>query len=85
MSDSGSAVSAPAVAADSADPACDVAHGRAEPPASTRTLVVVFISPVARFLLGYAKDAHPAGRAGQRVAQHRAQLRPVVVGHHHIS
>jgi len=55
MSDSGTAVSAPD--ADSADPACDVAHGRAEPPASTRTLVAVFSSPVARFLLGYARDA----------------------------
>ena len=54
MSDSGTAVSAPD--ADSADPACDVAHGRAEPPASTRTLVAVFSSPVARFLLGYARD-----------------------------
>ena len=55
MSDSGTAVSVPA--ADSADPACDVAHGKAPLPASTRTLVAVFISPVARFLLCYAKDA----------------------------
>lgn len=39
------------------DPACDVAHGRAEAPAtSTRTLVAVFASPVARFLLSYARD-----------------------------
>jgi len=58
MSDSGAAISVPAVTdAGSADPACDVAHGRAEPPASTRTLVAVFSSPVARFLLGYARDA----------------------------
>ena len=55
MSDSGTAVSVPAV--DSADPACDVAHGKAPLPASTRTLVAVFVSPVARFLLSYARDA----------------------------
>jgi xanthine/CO dehydrogenase XdhC/CoxF family maturation factor len=55
MSDSGTAVSVPA--ADSADPACDVAHGKAPLPASTRTLVAVFVSPVARFLLSYARDA----------------------------
>src|SRR5262249_47697071 len=30
---------------------------RAEVPASTRTLVAVFTSPVARFLLSYARDA----------------------------
>ena len=58
MSDSGTAASVPAaVAADPADPACDVAHGKAPLPASTRTLVAVFTSPVARFLLGYARDA----------------------------
>jgi xanthine/CO dehydrogenase XdhC/CoxF family maturation factor len=34
-----------------------VAHGRAEVPASTRTLVAVFASSVARFLLSYARDA----------------------------
>jgi xanthine dehydrogenase accessory factor len=55
MSDSGTAVSVPA--ADAADPSCDVAHGKAPLPASTRTLVAVFISPVARFLLCYARDA----------------------------
>jgi xanthine/CO dehydrogenase XdhC/CoxF family maturation factor len=55
MSDSGTAVSVPA--ADSADPSCDVAHGNAPLPVSTRTLVAVFISPVARFLLSYARDA----------------------------
>jgi xanthine/CO dehydrogenase XdhC/CoxF family maturation factor len=58
MSDSGAAVSTPAaVAADSADPNCDVAHGKAPLPVSTRTLVAVFASPVARFLLSYARDA----------------------------
>lgn len=46
-----------AVPAGSHDPACDVAHGRAEVPAGTRTLVAVFTSPVARFLLAYARDA----------------------------
>jgi xanthine dehydrogenase accessory factor len=58
MSDTGTTASAQAaVASDSADPACDVAHGKAPLPASTRTLVAVFISPVARFLLSYARDA----------------------------
>jgi xanthine dehydrogenase accessory factor len=38
------------------DPACDVAHGAAATPATTRTLVAVFDSPVARFLLSYARD-----------------------------
>jgi xanthine dehydrogenase accessory factor len=58
MSDTASAVSVPsATAADTADPACDVAHGKADVPASTRTLVAVFAAPVARFLLSYANDA----------------------------
>ena len=58
MSDTAAAVSVPpATAAGSADPACDVAHGKADVPASTRTLVAVFASPVARFLLSYANDA----------------------------
>jgi xanthine dehydrogenase accessory factor len=58
MSDSRAAVPVPPVrAGDPADPACDVAHGRAPLPPSTRTLVAVFTSPVARFLLGYARDA----------------------------
>lgn len=39
------------------DPACDVAHGHAEAPATERTLIAVFASPVARFLLAYARDA----------------------------
>jgi xanthine dehydrogenase accessory factor len=40
------------------DPACDVAHGEAPAAeAPTRTLVAVFATPVARFLLNYARDA----------------------------
>jgi xanthine/CO dehydrogenase XdhC/CoxF family maturation factor len=39
------------------DPACDVAHGAAPAPVSTRTLVAVFTSPVAGYLLRYAGDA----------------------------
>ncbi|HKA96341.1 MAG TPA: XdhC family protein [Streptosporangiaceae bacterium] len=39
------------------DPACDVAHGAAPAPAVTRTLVAVFTSPVAQYLLRYAGDA----------------------------
>jgi xanthine/CO dehydrogenase XdhC/CoxF family maturation factor len=83
MTDSGTAISVqPAAAADPADPACDVAHGRAPLPPSTRTLVAVFTSPVARFLLGYARDAgyrpvlidpdpvRLAGRGGEAGAGH---------------
>jgi xanthine dehydrogenase accessory factor len=57
MSDAAAVSVPPATAADAADPACDVAHGRAEAPPDTRTLVAVFTSPVARFLLSYARDA----------------------------
>jgi xanthine dehydrogenase accessory factor len=40
------------------DPSCDVAHGTAPVPATTeRVLVAVFASPVAGFLLRYARDA----------------------------
>ena len=39
------------------DPACDVAHGAAAPPADRRVLVAVFASPVAEFLLSYGRDA----------------------------
>jgi xanthine dehydrogenase accessory factor len=39
------------------DPACDVAHGAAPVPEFSRTLVAVFTSPVARYLLRYAGDA----------------------------
>jgi xanthine dehydrogenase accessory factor len=38
-------------------PADAVAHGYAEAPVTERTLIAVFASPVARFLLGYARDA----------------------------
>jgi xanthine dehydrogenase accessory factor len=39
------------------DPNCAVAHGHAPAGRSTRTLVAVFASPVAEFLLRYAGDA----------------------------
>jgi xanthine dehydrogenase accessory factor len=40
------------------DPSCDVAHGTAPVPATTeRVMVAVFASPVAGFLLRYARDA----------------------------
>jgi xanthine dehydrogenase accessory factor len=38
------------------DPACDVAHGLAPAPAAQRTLVAVFASPVARYLLRFGPD-----------------------------
>lgn len=38
------------------DPACAVAHGAPAPAAATRTLVAVFTSPVAEFLLHYGAD-----------------------------
>lgn len=38
------------------DPACDVAHGLTPAPAVTRTLVAVFASPVARYLLRFGPD-----------------------------
>jgi xanthine/CO dehydrogenase XdhC/CoxF family maturation factor len=39
------------------DAACDVAHGRAPIPGTGRTLVAVFATPVADYLLRYAADA----------------------------
>lgn len=39
------------------DPSCAVAHGTAELPAEDKVLVAVFASPVASFLLRYARDA----------------------------
>lgn len=40
------------------DPACEVAHNEAPvPEAPAPTLVAVFATPVARFLLSYARDA----------------------------
>jgi xanthine dehydrogenase accessory factor len=38
------------------DPTCAVAHGHARPEPSIRTLVAVFASPVAEFLLRYGSD-----------------------------
>jgi xanthine dehydrogenase accessory factor len=77
MSDSAPAVSVPpAMAGDAADPACDVAHGRAEVPASTRTLIAVFSSPVAHFLLSYAADA------GYRAVLVEPGAGPGAHGHH---
>lgn len=40
----------------SADPACAMAHGELPPPADSRTLVAVFASPVARYLLHFGRD-----------------------------
>jgi xanthine dehydrogenase accessory factor len=45
------------MSADHEDPACDVAHGRAEAPATGRVLLAVFATPVAEFLLRYGRDA----------------------------
>ena len=43
------------------DPSCAVAHGAVAPPAREKTLVAVFASPVARYLLRYGQDIgfHP--------------------------
>jgi xanthine/CO dehydrogenase XdhC/CoxF family maturation factor len=38
------------------DPQCEVAHGHVPAPVSTRTLVAVFASPVADFLLHFGGD-----------------------------
>jgi xanthine dehydrogenase accessory factor len=81
------------------DPACAVAHGHAEAPADAiahghteapvtdRTMIAIFNSPVARFLLGYARDAGyhpvlvdpaaepaPAGEGGYTTARSLAGL-----------
>ena len=40
-----------------ADPACAMAHGDLPPEVGTRTLVVVFAAPVARYLLHFGRDA----------------------------
>jgi xanthine/CO dehydrogenase XdhC/CoxF family maturation factor len=68
MTDSGAAAPPEAVGSHP-DPACGVAHGHAAPsdadaiahgyvqaPVAQRTLIAVFASPVARFLLSYAHD-----------------------------
>jgi xanthine/CO dehydrogenase XdhC/CoxF family maturation factor len=65
MSDSGAAPTSSGATGSSSDPACgvahgtadDIAHGYAEAPVSARTVVAVFASPVARYLLSYARDA----------------------------
>jgi xanthine/CO dehydrogenase XdhC/CoxF family maturation factor len=50
---------AAAAAADQTDPSCEVAHGHAPIAAgATRTLVAVFDTPVARYLLSYARDTN---------------------------
>jgi xanthine/CO dehydrogenase XdhC/CoxF family maturation factor len=49
-------VAAPPGSQHAGDPACDVAHGRAGAPGSTRTLIAVFAGDVARYLLSYARD-----------------------------
>ena len=43
------------------DPSCAVAHGAVPPPTREKTLVAVFASPVARYLLRYGQDLgfHP--------------------------
>jgi xanthine dehydrogenase accessory factor len=38
------------------DPACAMAHGDLPPPDEERTLVAVFVSPVARYLLHFGHD-----------------------------
>lgn len=38
------------------DPACDLAHGAVDPHPEARTLVAVFASPVARYLLHFGHD-----------------------------
>jgi xanthine/CO dehydrogenase XdhC/CoxF family maturation factor len=38
------------------DPACEMAHGALPPLAAVRTLVAVFASPVASYLLHFARD-----------------------------
>ena len=39
------------------DAACEVAHGAAPAPVTGRTLIAVFASPVAEYLLRYGADA----------------------------
>jgi xanthine/CO dehydrogenase XdhC/CoxF family maturation factor len=41
---------------DEHDPLCDLAHGIGTPPIGDRTLVAVFASPVARYLLHFGRD-----------------------------
>lgn len=46
----------PPVPSLAADPACALAHGELDPTAERRTLVAVFASPVARYLLHFGRD-----------------------------
>jgi xanthine dehydrogenase accessory factor len=59
-----------------ADPACDVAHGKAGYQVQPSTLVAVFASPVAKYLLSYGADlgyrtvlVDPGGSAGETGAE----------------
>ena len=69
------------------DPACDVAHGHAPAPAVTRTLVAVFDSPVARFLLRYGQDTgfRPVlvdpGATGEQAAEDGLTIAGSLDGH----
>ncbi|MGN6176549.1 MAG: XdhC family protein [Streptosporangiaceae bacterium] len=67
-------------AADHGDPACDVAHGAAPAPPVTRTLVAVFTSPVASYLLRYAGDAGFRPVLVEPDPQHAKQGEPPVDG-----
>ncbi|GAA1533824.1 XdhC family protein [Actinomadura kijaniata] len=74
------------------DPACDVAHGRVGGSAGERTLVAVFASPVAEYLLRYGLDlgfacllVDPAGEGGDalvRVPELDGTADVVVTDHH---
>ena len=67
-------------AADHGDPACDVAHGAAPAPPVTRTLVAVFTSPVASYLLRYAGDAGFRAVLVEPDPQHAKPGEPAVDG-----
>jgi xanthine/CO dehydrogenase XdhC/CoxF family maturation factor len=69
------------VAHEHTDPACAMAHGDLPPEVGGRTLVAVFASPVARYLLHFAGDLgfrtalvepDPGRRADAGAADHRA-------------
>jgi xanthine dehydrogenase accessory factor len=71
------------------DPSCDVAHGTAPVPATTeRVLVAVFASPVAGFLLRYARDAgyrpvlvEPDGERAKALLDAAAEVQDGVASH----
>lgn len=69
------------------DAACDVAHGHAPQPATGRTLVAVFATPVAQYLLRYAADVgyrpvlvEPDPVTAQQAADGLAELRTAIGG-----